>query len=297
MNELSLPTNSAVKSKIVWRPLFSNFRCIQVPLTKVPSVIDLYTFDIVLSRGGSLSEGYTILSQDCTNNGRLREEDIKSITLIDTDAKYLSNSTLAYIEYLKCYAWAIQNALKYDKKLYYPSALEFEKVSSLMNTYDAEGVAISKQYGIKNTQDPKEQAVLFSIASTIMSTLLIKYSDLLAIGRTHGRIIATFISDRETIPVVNLIFKSEEFDERKVTILDAKKLQTAVGIMKLDTVRVITSYFRTHWFGDWHAAAELDDDNVQHAAAELNDDNDVQNAVAELDDNDVNKESLRLSES
>ncbi|CAG8692100.1 8440_t:CDS:2 [Gigaspora rosea] len=95
MNELSLPTDSAVKSKIVWRPLFSNLRCIQVPLTEVPSVIDLYTFDTVSSGGGSLSEGYTILSQNCTNNGQLREGDIKSITLIDKDTKYLSNSTLA----------------------------------------------------------------------------------------------------------------------------------------------------------------------------------------------------------
>ncbi|CAG8577327.1 504_t:CDS:2, partial [Gigaspora rosea] len=170
MNELSLPTDNTVNSKIVWRPLFSNLRCIQVPLTEVPSVIDLYTFDTVLSGGGSLSEG-----------------NIKSITLIDKDTKYLSNSTLAYVEYLKCSARkkaisnakvirkeiasrstnttlsilatkfmnnakisnvtastpanqvqlissrftpnleAIQNALKYDKKLYYPSALEFEK--------------------------------------------------------------------------------------------------------------------------------------------------------------------------
>ncbi|RIA99912.1 hypothetical protein C2G38_2236622 [Gigaspora rosea] len=70
MNELSLPTDSAVKSKIVWRQLFSNLRCIQVPLTEVPSVIDLYTFDTVSSGGGSLSEGYTILSQNCTNNGQ-----------------------------------------------------------------------------------------------------------------------------------------------------------------------------------------------------------------------------------
>ncbi|CAG8791059.1 7724_t:CDS:2, partial [Gigaspora rosea] len=203
MNELSLPTDSAIKSKIVWYPLFSNLRYIKVPLIEVPSVIDLYTFDTVSSGGGSLSKGYTILSQDCTNNGRLREENIKSITLIDKDSKYLSNSILAYVEYLKCSArgkcnWkghiavfkdkllnlcdiecrgnhdpdhvrkkpyqiakvirkeiasrstntmlsmlatvlqpissrftsnleAIQNALKYDKKLHYPSALEFEK--------------------------------------------------------------------------------------------------------------------------------------------------------------------------
>ena len=74
MVKLSLSTNSTVKSKIVWRLLFSNLRCIQVPLTEVPSVIDLYTFDTVSSGGGSLSEGYTILSQNCTNNGQVRKE-------------------------------------------------------------------------------------------------------------------------------------------------------------------------------------------------------------------------------
>ncbi|CAG8444280.1 15873_t:CDS:2 [Gigaspora rosea] len=102
IDELSLSTNSTVKSKIVWRPLLPNLRCIQVSLPEVPSVLDLYSFDTISSGGGNLSEGYTILSQDCTNNGRLCDWDVKSITLIDEDAIQLSKSKLAYVEYLKC---------------------------------------------------------------------------------------------------------------------------------------------------------------------------------------------------
>ncbi|RIB22619.1 hypothetical protein C2G38_2173562 [Gigaspora rosea] len=340
MNELSLPTDNTVNSKIVWRPLFSNLRCIQVPLTEVPSVIDLYTFDTVLSGGGSLSEDRFLLFL----NVMLCEGNIKSITLIDKDTKYLSNSTLAYVEYLKCSARkkaisnakvirkeiasrstnttlsilatkfmnnakisnvtastpanqvqlissrftpnleaiqnalkydkklyypsalefekAIQNALKYDKKLYYPSALEFEKVSSLMDTYEAEGIAISKQYGIKNAQDPKEQAVLLGITSTIMLTLLTKSNSAkndiqlnpkwLTLDKWDPYLVAA----KKYFPNTQAILcdwheDQEKFDERKVTILDAEKLQAAVGIMKLDTARVITSYFRTHWFDTW----------------------------------------------
>ncbi|RIB13419.1 hypothetical protein C2G38_2197914 [Gigaspora rosea] len=65
----------------------------QVPLTNVPSVLDLYAFNIVSSGGSTLSEGYEILSQDRTNKGRLYEGDVKTITLIDEYAKQLSNST------------------------------------------------------------------------------------------------------------------------------------------------------------------------------------------------------------
>ncbi|CAG8747642.1 13817_t:CDS:2 [Gigaspora rosea] len=68
MDELSLSTNSTVKSKIVWRPLLPNLQCIQVSLTEVPFVLDLYSFDTISSGGGNLSKGYTILFQDCTNN-------------------------------------------------------------------------------------------------------------------------------------------------------------------------------------------------------------------------------------
>ncbi|CAG8697471.1 2625_t:CDS:2, partial [Racocetra persica] len=155
----------------------------------------------------------------------------------------------------------IQNALKYNKKLYYSSTLEFKKISSLMNTYKAKDIIISKQYGIKNVQDPKEQAVLLGIASSIMPILLTKYSDLLV----------------------------EEFNERKVTILNIEKLQDAVGIMKSNTARIITSYFQIYWFGNWHAATELNDDEL--------DDNNIQHAASELDNNNVSKESSRLSES
>ncbi|CAG8646864.1 1218_t:CDS:2, partial [Dentiscutata heterogama] len=187
-----------------------------------------------------------------------------------------------------------------------PSTLATEfindaKISSITtNTYETEGVIISKQYGIKNSQDPKEQAVLLGIASSIMPMLLTKYSDLLVVDSTghhnclnflntafmirsdepRGRIIATFISNKETILVVDLMFESliqytaknniklnpkwltidkwdpylvvakkhfpntqEEFDQRKSTILDAEKLQAAIGTLKLNTAKAITSYF------------------------------------------------------
>ncbi|RIB18925.1 hypothetical protein C2G38_2036498 [Gigaspora rosea] len=339
-------------------------RCIQVPLTEVPSVIDLYTFDTVSSGGGSLSEGYTILSQDCTNNSRLRKGDIKSITLIDKDTKYLSNSTLVYVEYLKCSArngcrkgkcnWKGCIAVfkdkplnlcdiecrgnhdpDHDRKKPYRMAKVIRKksqvdlqtqchqcwqqVSSLMDTYEAEGVAISNQYSIKNAQDPKEQAVLLGIASTIMLTLLTKYSDLLAQLKKYFPNTQAILYDWHEADALKEWFTKnlndqwlrdrifyqfrfikrsrdqEEFDERKVNILDAEKLQAAIGIMKLDTVRVITSYFRTHWFGDWHAAAELDDDDVQHAAAELDDDDDVQNARRYTKSLHANLEKIRMS--
>ncbi|CAG8766308.1 6218_t:CDS:2, partial [Racocetra persica] len=160
----------------------------------------------------------------------------------------------------------------------------------------AESVAISKQYGIKNMQDSKEQAVLLGIVSTIMPMLLTKYLDLFAIDSTgshnclnflntafivrsdkpHSQIIATFISDRETIPVIGHMFES--------------RLKNAFQIRK--------QFYMT---GMKHAAAKLDNDDVQHAAAELDDDelddNDIQHAAAELDNNDISKESSRLSKS
>ncbi|CAG8509005.1 15478_t:CDS:2, partial [Gigaspora rosea] len=152
---------------------------------------DLCTFDIISSGTGTLGGGYEILSQDRTNKGRLREGDIKTITLIDEHAKQLSNSIFAYTEMGAAKAnatgktkplrmassvkktitnrttsitpsmlaaelmnvakilsitdttpenqaqptstrfvpnlEAIQNALKYDKKLHYPNVLEYEK--------------------------------------------------------------------------------------------------------------------------------------------------------------------------
>ena len=96
-----------------------------------------------------------------------------------------------------------------------------------MNTYENEGTAISKQYGIKDADESKDQAVLLGVASTIMPELLYKYPDFLSVDFTshrnglnfpnttfmvrsnepRGRIVATFISDKETIPVVDLMFK------------------------------------------------------------------------------------------
>ncbi|RIB11513.1 hypothetical protein C2G38_2042613 [Gigaspora rosea] len=194
----------------------------------------------------------------------------------------------------------ILNALKYDKKLHNPSVLEYEKVCSLIDTYESEGTVISKQYGVKDAQNPKEQVVLLSIASTIMPTLLTKYPDFLALDSTgrcnglnfpntafmvrsdepYGRIAATFISDKETIPVIDLMFESEwftknlndqwirdqrfyqfrfvkhsrdqkEFDQQKITIMAAKVFQSAIGITNLVIAETVTSYFQTHWFGDW----------------------------------------------
>ncbi|KAF0493072.1 hypothetical protein F8M41_021443 [Gigaspora margarita] len=114
------------------------------------------------------------------------------------------------------------------KKLHYPSIEEYEKVCTIMDAHESKNTVISKQYSIKNAQDPKEQAVLLGIASTIMLTLLTKYSDFLAIDFTgyrnslnfsntafmvrsdkfRDRIVATFVSDKETTPVVDLMFKS-----------------------------------------------------------------------------------------
>ena len=57
---------------MTWRPLLPNIQCMQVPLTNVPSVLDLYAFDVVSSGGSTLGEGYEILPQDRTNKGRVR---------------------------------------------------------------------------------------------------------------------------------------------------------------------------------------------------------------------------------
>ncbi|CAG8712272.1 16228_t:CDS:2, partial [Dentiscutata heterogama] len=119
---------------------------------------------------------------------------------------------------------AIQNALKYDKKT---SLLEYDKVCSIMDTHKFKGTVIAKQYGIKDTQDSKDQAVFLGITSTIMSILLTKYPDFLALDSTghrnslnflnttfmvrldepHGRIIAIFVSNKKMTAVVDLIFE------------------------------------------------------------------------------------------
>ena len=56
-----------------------------------------------------------------------------------------------------------------------------------MNTYENEGTAISKQYGIKDADESKDQAVLLGVASTIMPELLYKYSDFVSVDSTSRR--------------------------------------------------------------------------------------------------------------
>ncbi|RIB13245.1 hypothetical protein C2G38_2198395 [Gigaspora rosea] len=162
---------------------------------------------------------------------------------------------------------AIQNALKYDKKQHYPSVSEYEK---------SESTTILKQYGVKDAQDPKKQAVILGIASTIMPTLLTKYPDFLAMDSTgrrnslnfpntafmirsdepRGQIIATFISDKKTIPVINLMFESVGLYVKNDVQLNSKWL----AIDKWDPYLVATrKYFPNAQIVlcDWHEADTL----------------------------------------
>ncbi|KAG9289617.1 hypothetical protein G9A89_014352 [Geosiphon pyriformis] len=102
MGDYALSTSSIETKKAIWRPLLSTIRCIQVPLIEVPSVLDLYMFDTVSLGGGSLCNGYKILDHDCIHKKRVREGDVKAITLVNEDANKNSNSKLAYVEYLGC---------------------------------------------------------------------------------------------------------------------------------------------------------------------------------------------------
>ncbi|CAG8696224.1 13649_t:CDS:2, partial [Dentiscutata heterogama] len=155
-----------------------------------------------------------------------------------------------------------------------------------MDDYEAECTIISKQYGVKDAQNLKEQVVLLGIISTVMPILLTKYPDLLALDSTgchnslnfpntafmvrsdkpHGRVIAIFISDKKTILVVDLMFESwlainkwdlylvaarKHFPNTQATILDAKKLQTAIEITSLVVAETIVSYFQKYWFYIW----------------------------------------------
>ncbi|CAG8696051.1 22511_t:CDS:2, partial [Gigaspora rosea] len=95
-----------------WRPLILNVQCEQVLLTEVPSVLSLYPFDIISPGGGILSKGYEILAEDRTHKGRLREGDVKTITLVDEHAMLCSYSNLAYVEYLGC---STRNGCRLDK--------------------------------------------------------------------------------------------------------------------------------------------------------------------------------------
>ncbi|RIB13747.1 hypothetical protein C2G38_2040712 [Gigaspora rosea] len=203
-----------IKSKVTWRPLLPNIQCMQVPLTNVPSVLDLYAFDVVSSGGSTFSEEL----MNCARN-------------LSTTVSTPKNQTQPISTQFDPNLETIQNALKYDKKLHYPSVLEYVKVCTIMDAHESENTVISKQYGVKDAQNAKEQAVLLGIASTIMPALLTKYPDFLGIDSTgchnslnfpntafmvrsnepRGRIVATFVSDKETTPVVDLMFESVGF--------------------------------------------------------------------------------------
>ncbi|CAG8780269.1 36437_t:CDS:1, partial [Racocetra persica] len=58
------------KPSMVWHPLLPNLQCIQVPLTEVSSVLDLYTLDTISPGGSRLGEDYEILPENCTNKCR-----------------------------------------------------------------------------------------------------------------------------------------------------------------------------------------------------------------------------------
>ncbi|KAF0531641.1 hypothetical protein F8M41_011838 [Gigaspora margarita] len=169
-----------------WRPLILNVQCVQAPLTEVPSVLSLYPFDIISPGGSILSIGYEILAEDRTHKGR--------------------------------HMWNILDALLGTNAT----------PSSIMT---AQGVVISKEYGIKSAKNSQDQIVLLRIASPIMLQLLCKYPDLLAVDSTscrnglnfpntvfivrsdkpHGRVAATFISDKETITVANAMFERDPY--------------------------------------------------------------------------------------
>ncbi|KAF0411274.1 hypothetical protein F8M41_008209 [Gigaspora margarita] len=151
-----------------------------------------------------------------------------------------------------------------------------------MDKFEVEGTVILKRYGVKDAEDPKKQAVLLGVASTIMPILLTKYPDLLAIDSTgchnslnfpntafmvrsnepHADALKEWftknLNDQWLRDRVFYQFRfvkrsqdQEEFDQQKTTLLDAKKLQAATGIAKLAVAETIVSYFRKYWFGDW----------------------------------------------
>ncbi|CAG8763644.1 12347_t:CDS:2, partial [Dentiscutata heterogama] len=105
------------KSSVVWRSLLPNLQCMQVLLIEVLSVLDLYTFDMISPGGSRLSEGYTILPDDCTNRSQVHEGGVKTITLVDEYLKQLYNPTFAYIEYLGCSARKGRISIPQDKPL------------------------------------------------------------------------------------------------------------------------------------------------------------------------------------
>ncbi|RIB15404.1 hypothetical protein C2G38_2192440 [Gigaspora rosea] len=85
MDDLYLPINCNNRSSIIWCPLLPNFQCIQVPLTEIPSVLNLYIFDTILSGGGRLGEGGFLLFPI-----KVREEDVKKLYFKKLVGEYLS---------------------------------------------------------------------------------------------------------------------------------------------------------------------------------------------------------------
>ncbi|CAG8791546.1 20327_t:CDS:2, partial [Gigaspora rosea] len=82
------------KPSMVWRPLLPNLQCIQVPLTKVPSVLDLYTFDTISSGGSRLGE-------ELMNNSKTLSK------TLDTPANQVQPTSIQFAPNLE----PIQNAL------------------------------------------------------------------------------------------------------------------------------------------------------------------------------------------
>ncbi|KAF0531640.1 hypothetical protein F8M41_011838 [Gigaspora margarita] len=173
-----------------WRPLILNVQCVQAPLTEVPSVLSLYPFDII--------------------------------------------SPGAYVEYLGCSTRNVVAQINELEGSHHSASKQTNQPvtnatpSSIMT---AQGVVISKEYGIKSAKNSQDQIVLLRIASPIMLQLLCKYPDLLAVDSTscrnglnfpntvfivrsdkpHGRVAATFISDKETITVANAMFERDPY--------------------------------------------------------------------------------------
>ncbi|CAG8692948.1 1324_t:CDS:2, partial [Dentiscutata heterogama] len=128
-------------------------------------------------------------------------------------------------------------------------------VCSIMDTYESEGTVILKQYGVKDAQDPKNrQCFLYpdflalDFTGCRNSLNFPNMAFMIRSDEPRGQIVATFVSNKEMIPVVNLMFDQdqEEFDQWKITILDAKEFQSAIRITNLVIAETVTSYFRTH---------------------------------------------------
>ncbi|RIB25962.1 hypothetical protein C2G38_2164607 [Gigaspora rosea] len=123
-----------------------------------------------------------------------------------------------------------------------------------MDKFEVEGTVISKRYGVKDAENPKKQAILLGVTSTIMPILLTKYPDLLAIDSTghcnslnfpntafmvrsnepRGRVVATFVSVKETISVINLMFESLAMDKWDPYLTVARKYSPNTQVILCD---------------------------------------------------------------